>query len=255
MSEQPAADAHRDLGVTALHRKGQQQIEHDVVVVAGVQRDALFGAGSDHAAHHVERAVAVEGCHLDGDDVVDLGKAPPEVHRQCDAAHRGLQVEPDQRDPRGHRPAMCDQFIDRRALHRRQRQHAGVIPQAVCDVGLAQRLLGRAAQPGDQHRGLRRPFARGARRQLEHRLVQAALANRELGGMHAHRQAAGTGIQVVAGQRTLVPHIELALRVERQRVGRDDRAAFQLRQHVGGQFSPVLWHRGKSVAAPAPGTG
>ena len=58
--------------------EGRQQVQHDVVVVAGVERDALLGAGRDHAADHVQRAVAVEGRHLDRDHVVDFGEAPPE---------------------------------------------------------------------------------------------------------------------------------------------------------------------------------
>ena len=104
----------------APHRERHQQVEHDVVVVAGVQRHAVFGAGGDHAAHDVERAVAVERRHLDGDHVVDGGEAAPELRRQRDAADRGLQVEADQRNDLRHRRAVCDQFVDRRALHRRR---------------------------------------------------------------------------------------------------------------------------------------
>ena len=190
--------------VAALHGEGRQQVEHDVVVVAGVQRDALFGAGRDHAAHHVERAVAVEGRHLDGDDVVDGGEAAPELRRQRDAADRGLQVEADQRHLRGHRRAMRDQFVDRRALHRRQRQHAGVVAQAARDVGLAH-------APARWGRTGRRSAPPGAA--SSSRAVRAAssstgsyrptLADRELRGMHAHRQAAGAGVEVVARQRAL----------------------------------------------------
>ncbi len=77
--EQAALDPH---GVhRALRRRsrnGSQQVEHDVVVVAGVERDPIGGAGLDDAAHHVERAVAVERRDLDGDDVLDRREAPPE---------------------------------------------------------------------------------------------------------------------------------------------------------------------------------
>ncbi len=84
------------------------------------------------------------------------------------------------------------------------------------------------------------PVARGARRQLEHRLVQADLADRELRGMHAHRQAAGAGVEVVARQRTLVPQIEPALRVQRQRVRRDDGAASQRASTSAGNSDQCL---------------
>ena len=142
VAEQAAADAQRHRLVAAPHHKGRQQVQHDVVVVAGVQRDTLFGTGHGHAADHVERAVAVEGRHLDGDDVVDGREALPELRRQHDAADRRLQVEADQRDALGHGRAMRHQLIDRRALHRRQRQHAGVVAQATRDVGLGHRLCG-----------------------------------------------------------------------------------------------------------------
>ena len=56
----------------------RDEVEHDVVVVAGVERDAVLGARRDDAAHDVERAVAVERRDLDRDDVVDRGEARPE---------------------------------------------------------------------------------------------------------------------------------------------------------------------------------
>ena len=45
-----------------------------MIVVAEYRHDALLRAGGDHAAHDVERAVAVERRDLDGDDVVDPAK-------------------------------------------------------------------------------------------------------------------------------------------------------------------------------------
>jgi hypothetical protein len=52
-----------------------------VIVVAGIKRDALGSVRLDDAAHDVEGAVAIERRDLDGDDVLDRGKAPPKRHR------------------------------------------------------------------------------------------------------------------------------------------------------------------------------
>ncbi len=243
VAEQTAADAHRDFGVAGLDDKRRQQIEHDVVVVAGVQRHPVLRAGSDDAANHIERAVAVERRHLDRDHVVDCREAAPELGRQRDAAHRRLQVEAHQRDLRGDCGAVIDQLIDRCALHRRQRQHAGVVAMRERHLRLLDGLLGAAAQAGDQHHRPLRPLARGAGRALEHRLVQADVADRELRRVHAHRQAASAGIEVVARQRALAPGIEPARGVECERMSRNDAAAPQQRQHVGGQLRPVAPHR------------
>ena len=75
-----------------------------MVVIAGIERDPIECAGGNDAAQHIERAVAVERRDLDGDDIVDRGKAPPELSAQDHAADRGLQIEADQRNLARHRP-------------------------------------------------------------------------------------------------------------------------------------------------------
>ena len=60
-------------------RERRHEVGDDVVVVAGVERDALLGARRGDAEGDVERAVAVERRDLDGDDVVDGGEARPEA--------------------------------------------------------------------------------------------------------------------------------------------------------------------------------
>ena len=57
----------------------QHQVEQDVVVIAGVERDAVERTGGGDAAYHVERAIAVERRDLDRDHIVDLGEALPEL--------------------------------------------------------------------------------------------------------------------------------------------------------------------------------
>ena len=97
VAEQAAAKAHRHRRAVAHRRERRDQVEDDVVVVAGVERDALLGARRDHAADDVERAVAVERRDLDRDDVVDRGEAGPERGAEVEPADRRLQVEADQR--------------------------------------------------------------------------------------------------------------------------------------------------------------
>ena len=104
----------------ARHDERREQIEHDVVVVAGVERDAVGGAGLDHAAHDVEGAVAVERRDLDRDHVLDRREAAPERHRQHDAADGRLQVEADQRNLPRDRLRVRDQLVLARALHARR---------------------------------------------------------------------------------------------------------------------------------------
>ncbi len=210
VAEQPALDAHAHLFGAALHGEGHQQVEHDVVVVAGVQRDAVLGARRDHAAHDVERAVAVEGRDLDRDHVVDGGEAAPEFHRQRDAADRGLQVEAHQRNlarPRRRnapparrptRPSSPRATACRRDSRAPARCRASASPAPCGPTGPAIITSGRCAQS--------RAVSAAS---FEHRLVQAALADGELGGVHAHRQAARAGVQVVARERALAPWIEL----------------------------------------------
>ena len=79
MAEQPAAnmDAGGDALVAQVER--QHEVEQDMIVIAGIERDAVQRAGGGDAAQHVERAIAVERRDLDGDDIVDRRKAPPEL--------------------------------------------------------------------------------------------------------------------------------------------------------------------------------
>ena len=87
-----------------LRPGSRQQVGHDRVVVAGVERHIAGPAALRQRAHHVERLVAVEGRDLDGHDVLDLQEAPPELGVQDPPAHRGLEVEAEERAaprPRG----------------------------------------------------------------------------------------------------------------------------------------------------------
>ena len=75
VAEQAAPEAHRCLAPAPCGcASGVTQVGDDVVVVAGVEGDALLGAGRHHAECHVERLVAVERGDLDGDHVLEAAK-------------------------------------------------------------------------------------------------------------------------------------------------------------------------------------
>ena len=120
---------------------------------------------------------------------------------------------------------MRDQCIDRLVADRRQAQQPGVIAQRTGQPGLGDGLAGWSAQAGDQHQRAIGPVPRGFRGDLQDRLIQPGFADGELGGVHADRQTARPGIDVIAAQRPLPAEVQFTARVERQRMGWDDGAA------------------------------
>ena len=169
---------------------GVAQVEHDVVVVAGVERHAVLGARRDDAAHDVERAVAVERRHLDRDDVVDAGEATPELDRraQCRrprSAGRSRPAESRRRPPRSvrrvrrsRRPASARATACRRGSPRRARRAPRPAPARSCPDSPATSSTGRCAQV--------RASSAASRSTV---LVEPRLADRELGGVHARPPA------------------------------------------------------------------
>ena len=101
VAEQPAPDAHRDRLAPTHEPVRRDEVEQDVVVVAGVEGHAFLGAGLDDAAQNVEGTVAVEGRDLDRDHVLQRREAAPEGGAKQDAADRRLQVETHQRNAGG----------------------------------------------------------------------------------------------------------------------------------------------------------
>ena len=241
--KQPALDAHAHCFRTSLDVEWHCKVEHDVVVVAGVERHAILRPRGNHTANHVQRPVAVERRHLDRDHVRDFREALPELHRQGDAADRRLQVEPDQRHYAGHGGAMLDEFVDRRAFHRREAQHCGVVAEAKGGLCLLLRLRSPAGQARHQDQRLaRRPVPRRVRGKLLHRLIQPGFADCELRGMHPDRQPAGPRVDVVAGERPLPARVKLARSIQRQRMGGNHRAVPEGGQDGGGKVGPEERH-------------
>lgn len=53
------------------------QIEKDIVVVAGIEGNAIFGSSGDHAFYDIERSIAIEWRDLDRHYFLELGKSTP----------------------------------------------------------------------------------------------------------------------------------------------------------------------------------
>ena len=100
-------------------------------------------------------------------------------------------------------------------------------------------LLRRACEARDHRERPPGPVGRGLRGQFQHRLVKPDVADRELRGVDTDRKATGAGIDVVARQRALMPDVELAVGVERQRMRGDHRAVGDQLSHVGFDFAVV----------------
>ncbi len=100
-----------------------------------------------------------------------------------------------------------------------------VIPEPGGDLGLADRLPDVADGARDpQERPVADGLADGLGGEREHRLVQACGSDRELGRVHADRDAARAGGDVVPREGTLSAFVQAAFGGEGQRVGRDDAA-------------------------------
>ena len=82
--------------------------------------------------------------------------------------------------------------------------------------------------------------------------VQADVADRELRGVHADGQSSGAGIEVIARQRPLMPDIERAVGIERERMRREHRAVGDQLANVGLDFAMV--HDGTSYPNSGPAT-
>ena len=228
--------------VAPYEAPGRDQIEQDVIVVAGVEGHAILGAGFHDTPHHVQRAVAVEGRDLDRHHVLQCGEAAPEGGTQHHTAHRRLQVEADQRNALGQARTMLQPLVLARAGEGGEAHHACVIAEAEGDVRLGQRLFRPPDQARDTHQRPVCPGVGGLGGELQHRLVESRLPDRELRGVDADGEPAGAGVDVVAGERPLPLRIQSALGVERERMRRDHHALGERRPHRRRHVAPGEAH-------------
>src|ERR1041385_6001609 len=91
VAQQATLDMHAGGDAAFAQIERQHEIEQDVVVIAGIERDAVERARARDAAQHVEGAIAVERRDFYGNDIVDCRKTFPEVRAEDDAADRRLQ--------------------------------------------------------------------------------------------------------------------------------------------------------------------
>ncbi|VBB38926.1 hypothetical protein TRIP_E160150 [uncultured Spirochaetota bacterium] len=209
-----------------------EQVEDDVVVVAGVESDRIFLARVADGAHNVEGAVAVEGGHFNGQDVVDHGEGPPEFVGQDAPANVRLEVEAHQGDHFGYGAAMVDHgfdgvFLERRIAPKGRHAHeAGMVALADQELSLGESLLRAATDAADlDHRpgALGRIFVdhrRDAGQDLLEK-VYFGIADFELGGVDAHGYAARARIDIVAHQGALPDFVIASIGLESQGHGGD----------------------------------
>src|SRR5712664_2946320 len=252
MAEQTAAEIGTRGDALVAQVERQREVEQDMVVIAGIERDAVERTGGGDTAQHVEGAVTIERRDLDGDDVVDSRETPPEIRAEDDAADGRLQIKANQRNLARHRLAMGDDLVFGYGFHRGETEQARVIADAARDLGFRNGLPCRAGEPGDQRQRALGPGRRGLRGQFQHRPVQPDVADGELRGVNADREAPGAGVDIIACQRALMDSVERAAGVERQRVRRNHRAIGDQTPHLG--FHRAMVHRAYPYPYSGPAT-
>jgi hypothetical protein len=143
-----------------------------------------------------------------------------------------------------------DQLVFARALERGERKESRVIAEGARDLRLLDRLRGAADQPRDHDRRRARPFGGAAHGELQHRLEQSGLADRELGGVHADREPARARVEIIARERALAARVELAPSVEREQMRGDHHALAQRGEYLRRPILPVRRHELVSRACP-----
>jgi hypothetical protein len=129
-------------------------------------------------------------------------------------------------------------------------ERSGVVAEGARDLRLLDRLRRAADQPRDHDRRHARPFGGAAHGELQHRLEQSGLADRELGGVDADREAARAGVEIIARERALAAAVELAIGGKRERMRRDHHALAQRGEHLRRPILPVRRHELVSRACP-----
>src|SRR5215510_8955147 len=111
MAEQAPRETDRDAARGAcVDPKLRQQISHDVVIIASIERDLPAPPAHRQRARHVEFLVAVERRNLYRRDIFYLEKLAPEAVIQSPPAHRRLQIKAEERDDFGHASAVRNQL-------------------------------------------------------------------------------------------------------------------------------------------------
>src|SRR5262249_27204666 len=139
--EQSPAKANDGFALAGANAQRRDEVGHDMIVIAGIERNALLRPGRYHAEGNIERLVAIEGGDLDCNHVLYGGKARPEGPRKRDTANRGLQVEADQWRMAGDGGAVLDDLILARALHGTQTQQDRMVSEGARGLRLVHGLF------------------------------------------------------------------------------------------------------------------
>ena len=172
----PSRPPEKCSGRPLPRRERREQVGHDRIVVARVERHVLAPA-LGQGGRDVERAVAIERRDLDRDHAFDVEEAAPERPVQDASADGGLQVEPDDRDDVRDAAAVIEHVAIVGVAKRRKTQQRRIVAERDRDLRLAHglRRLPDHARDHDR-RGLRpcgAPVAHRPLREAEHGLEQA----------------------------------------------------------------------------------
>src|SRR5256885_2063554 len=227
MAEEAPNDAALDLFAVDVKNVRSEQVHHDVVVVAGVERNVAAGFGD--GADDVKSLVAIEGSDFDGGDIFDFGKLAPEIEREDAAADGGLEIEADDGEN------LCDGAAMRKEngvgcmRKRGEAEEAGVVAKIGEERGFANglRRIATDSADADERNGA---VAVGAVHffcgEFQHRIekADARIADCELRGVNADGEATGAGGDVVASECALAAFVEATIWVEGERMRGDDGA-------------------------------
>src|SRR5205814_2425761 len=89
---------------------GCEEVQHNVVIVARVERD-VAPARLSHSPYHVDGLVTIERGYFNRDHIFNLCKTAPERKRQWPASDRRLKIKADERNDLSHSAAMGQQLI------------------------------------------------------------------------------------------------------------------------------------------------
>src|SRR5258708_7737459 len=97
MAEQTTNDAARVPLSPSLEPEWREQVQDDVVIVAGIEGD-IFSTCLDQCPDDIQRLIAVERRDLNRNDILDFSEASPKSIGQQSSAGGGLKIKPAERE-------------------------------------------------------------------------------------------------------------------------------------------------------------
>src|ERR1700731_116526 len=109
MAQKATHDAARFRPLSDSKNLRRDEIHHNIVIVAGIERDVA--SRLRHGPHNIERLVAIERSNLNGDYVIDFREFPPKTVGQHAATDGWLQIESDHRQNLCYAPAVSQESV------------------------------------------------------------------------------------------------------------------------------------------------